>query len=492
MFAPARFPFLVILAAFSVLSQTPLQVEQSEKGAALMAAGKFEEAVPIYRHLSQTMPGNPGWLLNLGMALQLAGHARQAIPPLEKTIAVDPKIAPAWLFLGASYLGAGEPKQAITPLKKFIRLQPDDPGGHQTLGNALLATEAYLDAVAEFQKVSDLEPENPHAWYGLNRCYRALSQFDFKAIEQAAPASAWWLALVADERVFRQQFQSAFFFYRKAESIRPDLAGLHSSIAEVYKASDHADWAEAEARKEVPPDCTASPLACKFNAGDYYDVIAQAASTPEALYWRSRAYAMLARNARERLQKLPESPEAHEVQAETLQVRRQPKEAAEELKLALKLAPSDTHLREELLSALFQARDYQGALSLVDELLKDDPASPPLSLTKGYVLLALEDPEKAMPYLKAAFKANPKSIEVHAALGRAYVQMKQPTAAIPHLSAALPSDSDGSLRYELARAYQASGETELARKEMAEYQARTKADREEKDKLEQELQITAP
>jgi len=175
-----------------------------------------------------------------------------------------------------------------------------------------------------------------------------------------------------------------------------------------------------------------------------------------------------------------------------LQAQRQQKAAVEELNLALKLAPGDFYLREKLLSALFQARDYQSALSLVSELLQDDPQSPALSLTKGYILLALEDPEKAMPYLNTAFKADPKSLGVHAALGRAYVQLKQPLAAIPHLLAALPADDDGSLRYELARAYQAVGETELSRKEMAQYQARIKADQDERDKLDQELQITAP
>ena len=58
------------------------------------------------------------------------------------------------------------------------------------------------------------------------------------------------MALVADERVARRQFRSAFFFYRKAESLQPELRCLHTSIATVYKEMGHKDWAETEQRKQ--------------------------------------------------------------------------------------------------------------------------------------------------------------------------------------------------------------------------------------------------
>ena len=56
-------------------------MELSEKGKALMAENKFSEAVPVYRQLLQSMPDNPGLLLNMGMALHLAGHSRAGNSP---------------------------------------------------------------------------------------------------------------------------------------------------------------------------------------------------------------------------------------------------------------------------------------------------------------------------------------------------------------------------------------------------------------------------
>ena len=457
-----------------------------------MAAEKFEEAIPIYRQLSQSVPNNPGLLLNLGMALQLAGHSRQAIPPLQSAIKLDAGIPPAWLFLGAAYLGAGAPARAIEPLKKYVGLEPGDPGGHQTLGDALLATDAFREAAAEYQKLAALDPNNPRAWYGLNRSYSALAESAFRSVEKTAPESAWWLALVADERVAHRQFKSAFFFYRKAEALEPKMPGLHLAIANVYRETGHADWAETEEKKEQPPDCASMPRACDFTAGHYLELIRRAGQTAPEAYWQSRASAQLAREAFARLEQLPENPEIHELRAGLLRARRQNLEAIKEWRLALHYAPRDEHLREGLLSALYQARDYVAALPLVEELLREQPTSPELNLTKGDILLSSQETEKAIPYLKASLKLNPKLLAAHHALGRAYMQVGQPASAIPHLEAALPIDEDGSLRYQLARAYQATGQPELSRKTLAEYEQRQKADLEDKSKLEEELKITPP
>src|SRR5439155_20423807 len=302
---------LILCVPIGLRAQSQALIEKSQHGVELMAAGNFEDAIPVYRELSRAVPDNPGLLLNLGMALQLAGHSRQAIAPLERALKLDASTLPAWLFLGAAYLGVAEPAKAVPPLKKYVSLQPADPSGHQELGDALLDTGALRDAEQEFLKLSQMDPSNRRAWYGLNRCYTSLAKAAFQAVEKAAPESAYWMALVADERVARRQFRSAFFFYRKAESLQPELRCLHTSIATVYKEMGHKDWAETEQRKQKPLDsgnCAGEPLACDFSAGHFDQLIreAEASETTEAHYWRSRAFARLASDTMARLEKLPE------------------------------------------------------------------------------------------------------------------------------------------------------------------------------------------
>jgi predicted Zn-dependent protease len=485
-------PALLLVMGKQSPAQSPALVEKSKRGKELMAEQKFEEAALIYRQLVRAVPNNPGLLLNLGMALHLAGHSREAIAPLNSALKLDADIPPALLFLGASHLSAGDPERSLEPLQKYVRLQPEDPGGHQTLGDALLATHKPGEALSEYKKLAELETNNPHAWYGLNRTYSALANAAFQSVEKDAPHSPWWLALVADERARRRQFHSAFFFYRQAEKLEPNLPGLHSSIAGVYRETGHPDWAATERQKDTSPNCAAMPQACDFLAGRYENVIQRGGTTPESYYWRSCALAQLAENAFEHLQQLPEGPEIHELRAEQMRSGRQNLESVEEWRKALTYAPNDERLREELLSSLYRARDYAGALKLADELLRDNPSSPELNLLKGDILLSSQEAEASVPFLETAVKLNPKLLPAHHALGRAYMQLGRRPAAIPHLQAALPIDEDGSLRYQLARAYQATGQAELAQQTLKDSEQQQKSDREEKSKLEAQMKLTPP
>lgn len=483
---------LLLLFALGVEAQSPELVEKSERGMKLMAEHKFGEAASIYRQLVQAMPDNPGLLLNLGMALHLAGHSREALAPLQNALKLDASIAPAWLFLGASYLDTGNAERALQPLEKFVRLQPEDAGGRQTLGDALFATNKFLEAADQYKKLSELETNNPHAWYGLNRSYTASARVAFQAVENAAPESAWWFALVADERVRRQQLHSAFFFYKKVALIDPNLPGLHASIADVYKKTGHPDWAEAERQRNPSEKCEAAPQACDFFAGRYEAILQNRGKTPEALFWQSRAYARLAENAFQRLEQLPDNPEIHELRAGQRSAQRQYRESAEEWRKAVQYAPNDEHLKEGLLSSVYRSGDYPAALKLVDEQLRENPSSAELNLLKGDILVASQDTAKAIPCLRTALKYDPNLLAAHRALGQAYMQAGLQSDAISHLQAAASIDEDGSLHYQLARAFQAIGKPELAKKALDEYERRQKADREEKNRLEQDMKITPP
>src|SRR5213595_3949293 len=77
---------------------------KSRFGKELMAAGRYAEAVPVYRELVDAVPGNAGLLLNLGMALHLSGQDQEAISRFDAALRLQPGSLPAALFLGASNL----------------------------------------------------------------------------------------------------------------------------------------------------------------------------------------------------------------------------------------------------------------------------------------------------------------------------------------------------------------------------------------------------
>lgn len=472
---PILFSLAGLFAPVSGFSQSDDSAEKSQRAKEFMAEGKFADAVPLYRELNLAVPNNPGLLLNLGMALHMAGEEHKSIPQLEAAVKLDPKLAPAWLFLGAARLQLGQAPAAIQAVQTVLRLQPDHPGALEILAAALLSLDRAAEAAEQYRKLADVDPESASAWYGLGRSYESLSVHAFDDLQKAAPESAYWLALVAEARLRELQLSSAFYLYRSALEKMPAMRGLHAQVAEVYRRSGHPDWASLEEEKEqqLPePDCHTQTLECRFRDGQFLPLLASArgARSPESYYWCSRAYNELALQAFARLGQLPPSMEQHELKARIFTGQKRYTDAALEWREALKLSPFDKQVQKQLAVSLKFSQDYAEALPLLQSLLHGQPGSAELNYLTGETLLDLQRAEEAIPLLSRAVTRDPQLIAAHKALARAYLAAGKAREAIPHLKASLAADQDGSLHYQLARAYQATGQPGLAKEMLAAYE----------------------
>ncbi len=263
----------------------------------------------------------------------------------------------------------------------------------------------------------------------------------------------------------------------------------------MYAKTDHADWAELETRREaelLAPTCAPKTAECLFVGGKLLEATQVTGAQPEVLFWKTKAFNALASEAFSHLAGLPESPELHGIKANILKGRRQFKEAAEEWRVALRLAPGDAGLQRELMTTLFLARDYETVMPMLDEVLRSEPKAADLNFMKGASLLQTEQPEKAIPFLETALEADRKMLLAEASLGLALAQTGNATEAIPHLEKALESDEDGSLHYQLARAYQSAGKADRSREMMAQYQSIVAKSESAKQELAKEAEIVGP
>jgi predicted Zn-dependent protease len=221
-------------------------------------------------------------------------------------------------------------------------------------------------------------------------------------------------------------------------------------------------------------------------------VAAKGLNTPDSFYWRSRAYNGLALQAFTQLGQLPPSAELHELKAHIYNSQKKYAEAASEWRAAQKLSPADVEIQKQLAISLKLSEDYSAALPLFQALLRQQPSSAELNYLTGDTLLDLQRAEEAIPLLKHAIVRDPKSMAAHKSLARADLAEGKAREAIPHLKLALPSDEDGSLHFQLAQAYRASGQTELAKKALAEFQTIQNSAAAAREATKRETEITAP
>ena len=463
-----------------------------------MAAGRFEQAATLYAEIVQALPSEPGMLLNLGMALAMAGRPREAIPHLQGALKLRPDLVPASLFLGSVQMELGQPARAVEPLQKVLAAQPDNLQARQMLADALLSLERFDSAIPHFRKLSETAPQSSRAWYGLGRSYEGIAQGAFTRLQRSAPESDYILRLVAEGMAVEGRDANAFHLYREALEKRPGVAEVHEAVARIYEQQGHPEWAAVEREKSrgiPPPDCRTPSLECDFRAGRYASILAagEPTRTAEGLYWLSRAAGELAKEAFSRLDQLGPSPEAALLRAETLRIRRRLlSKAIEELKAAMDAWPEDLRIRRELASALFIANDTEAALPILEDLLKREPDSTEVTVLLGETWLKALQPDKAVPLLERAVARDPKRLPAQAALGRAYLEAGAPAKAIEPLKAALETDTDGSIHFQLARAYRAAGQADLASQARVRFQELRKSAEAEEQSLREEFQIVPP
>jgi tetratricopeptide (TPR) repeat protein len=131
-------------------------------------------------------------------------------------------------------------------------------------------------------------------------------------------------------------------------------------------------------------------------------------------------------------------------------------------------------------------------MPMLETELREGNNSPETNFMMGDSFLRTQQPDKAIPYLETALHMNPSMKAAHASLGLALALKNRQAEAIPHLEKALDIDTDGSLHYQLARAYQAQGNSARARELLTQYQKIQSENQQHKEEVAREAQITAP
>lgn len=477
---------LLVLSACLLARPAPAQTDQLEEARRLAAAGQTDQAIAIYETLLSAAPENAVLRLNLAVLRFKAGRYEQAIEDCRAALDRDPRLATAWLFLGAGLLRLGRPKDAVEPLRKAVAAQPADRNARLMLAESLLALERFEEAAGHFQQLVTALGDNPRLWYGLERSYQAQAEQALARLEASAPASPYLAALRGEALLERRQYGSALRELRAATAALPELAGLHTLLAELYRRTGRPDWAAIEEDRERavprrrcsehndPPCPTAAP------------------GSPEELYWRIRRLRRLAAEAYEKLASLPPSAALHELAARKLDRAGRAVEAAREWEKALALSPGDPVLEKGLAVARYNARDFRAALPLLERIRAREPDSAEILFLCGSSYLGLEQPEKALECLEGAVKRDPTFLPARGALGQAYLTLGRFAQAIPHLEAAAAADEDGTRHFQLAQAWRGAGDHDRAEQCLRRYRQLRQAAEERRRRIEIAEAITAP
>lgn len=84
--------------------------------------------------------------------------------------------------------------------------------------------------------------------------------------------------------------------------------------------------------------------------------------------------------------------------------------------------------------AMIQARDFRGALPLLQQVVAKDPRNADAYNLMGYAMRSSGDPNGSLRYYQQALAIDPRHLGAHEYIGEAYLMLNRPAEAEQHLA----------------------------------------------------------
>ena len=326
-----------------------------------------------------------------------------------------------------SALGKGDYAAAITSLEKLAKLQPDVAEVHADLAMAYYFGARYGDAIRQGREALTLKPSLVHAHFFLGaslaeggQCKDALPY-----LEKDYP------------RVTELQLKRVV----GTDAVRCNM---------VLNRPDRAVDSIRLLSRDFPDD-------------------------PEVLYLSSQVYSELSTRASQRLlMTAPGSPQAHQLNAEVLEMQEKPNEAVEEYRKVLALNPraSGIHYRvgRLLLAGPRGPTTLDDARREFEEELKIDASNAAAEYELGEMARQGRQWDQAIEYFAHAVRLEPRFTEALIGLGKSLVSAGRAQEAVAPLENAVKLEPQNpNAHYQLSFAYRRLGREQEAQKELAAY-----------------------
>jgi tetratricopeptide (TPR) repeat protein len=147
-------------------------------GSALAGEGKFDEAVMRFSEALRISPGFAEAHNDLGCALDKLGRLDEAIHHFAQAVKLNPEYAEAHLNLGIGLARKGMLDQAINHFSEALRIEPDSAGASYSLGLALVGRGKRGEAIAYLSQAVKFNPEFAEAHYNLGAVLAQLGRLE--------------------------------------------------------------------------------------------------------------------------------------------------------------------------------------------------------------------------------------------------------------------------------------------------------------------------
>jgi len=347
--------------------------------------------------------------------------------------------AKTWFEQGNEAIRKGNATEAVRDFQEFLRLRPGSAEGYFNLGLALQSASQLQESLTALGKAASLQP----GLHGL-RLFTGIVNYKLNHLSAAHDD------LVSETR------------------LEPRNAAGWMWLGVVDLAQNNADAAAAGLDKAAMLDPT----------------------NQDILYHRARAHLLISKASYAAMFKInPDSWRVHEVLGQADAEAFRTDDAISEFRLALRTAPHEPGLNEELGDACWTAGNLQEADDAYSEEIKIDSANAIALYKLGSLRVTRDDAAGGVPLLEQALALDPTIGDAHYYLGKGNAALGKDDVAIEHFRLATNPQGTEELRimswYQLATLYRNLHRTQEAGEALAAFRKmKTARDQRRESKLE--------
>jgi tetratricopeptide (TPR) repeat protein len=329
--------------------------------------------------------------------------------------------AKTWFEQGNDALRKGNATDAVRDFQEFLRLQPDSAEGYFNLGLAFQSAGQLNDSLVALRKAASLQP----GLHGV-RLFTGIVNYKLNHLSAAHDE------LVSETR------------------LEPKNAAGWMWLGVVELAQEHAEAAAAALDKAVALDPT----------------------NLDILYHRGRAHLLISKESYSAMFKLsPDSSRVYEVLGQSDAEAYRPDDAIADFQLAIRAAPHQPGLNEELGDACWTAGKFQQADDAYTQEIKNDATNAVALYKLGSLRVTRSDAAGGVPLLERALALDPTISDANYYLGKGEAASGKNERAIEHFRLATNPQGTEQLRimswYQLATLYRNLHRTQEAGEALA-------------------------
>jgi arylsulfatase A-like enzyme/thioredoxin-like negative regulator of GroEL len=203
-------------------------------------------------------------ILQDGMIAVEDGRYEDAIPLLKHVLDDSPLVTAAQMQLGIALARVKRYPEAIVALRKAVEQLPDSVQAQYELGLALFETGAWRDSTPYFEFVAKKRPKWPDAQYSLASVYARTQHVPeavdlLQAVLQLNPQHFRANLLLGRILTLQHHPQEALPYLQQAESSEPKNFEPHAFLADALEELGESERAAAERTRAQALKSTAGP-----------------------------------------------------------------------------------------------------------------------------------------------------------------------------------------------------------------------------------------